>query len=345
MKWLFIAKLMMSPGIKRISVITALSLRAAWRIERLADLIALPAPVGRMSALVALLGHDSIAVDRAVERFCFDRNEAVAAVAVRRCLTQRIVGNEPFLRRLEHSPHLVIAREAKATLACRGAGLFFQRWLQLEPRDLLAAAHAVAAADRRAMMAGLARMVVDGKRAENLAAIGLIGRLRWSTALEHELIAQLASDDTHVASAAVTALGDVRSPHSVRAIRKVLRHNDARVRANAIESLMRLDRRAIECIASMVTTRDNRPRANAIRALLDVIHTKALPQLRTMLADPDPLHRISGVWVAKRARALGVADELQQLAKQDRFPEVRSRAEAAARFLAHRTGTMAGAAP
>ena len=188
-------------------------------------------------------------------------------------------------------------------------------------------------------------MVVDGDRAQKLAAIALLGRLRWSTALEHELIAQSASDDTHVASAAVTALRDVRSTHSVGAIRKALGHDDARVRANAIESLTRLDRRAIELVAPMVTTRDNRPRANAVRALLDVLHTKALPQLRTMLADPDPLHRISGVWVARRTRALGVADQLQQLAKQDRFPEVRSRADAAARFIAHRPGTLVGAPP
>ncbi len=328
-----------------VRLITALTLRETWRIERLTDLIALPSPLGRMSALVALLRHDSATVDRAVERFCFDRNEAVAAVAARRCLSQSHVGNETFLRRLEHSPHALVAREAKATLACRGAALFFQRWLDLQRSDLIAAAHAVAAADRRAMLAGLARMVVDGERAEKLAAIALLGRLRWSPALEHELIAQSANDDTHVASAAVTALGDVRSTHSVAAIRKALGYDDARVRANAIESLTRLDRRAIEFAASMVTTRDNRPRANAVRALLDVLHTKALPQLRTMLADADPLHRISGIWVARRTRALGVAGELQELAKQDRFPEVRSRAEAAARFIASRPRTLVGAAP
>ena len=327
-----------------VRLITALSLREPWRIERLTDLIALPSPLGRMSALVALLRHDSVTVDRAVERFCFDRNKAVAAVATRRSLTRSQVGNETFLRRLEHSPHAVVAREAQATLARRGAGRFFQRWLDLDRNDLLAAAHSVAAADRRAMLAGLTRMVVQGKRAEKLAAIGLLGRLRWSTTLQHELIAQLTSTDTHVASAAVTALRDVRSTHSVEAVRKALRHDDARVRANAIEALMRLDRGGIELIEPMVTTRDNRPRANAVRALLAVIHTKALPELKTMLADPDPLHRISGIWVAKRSRTLGVAGELKQLAKQDRIPEVRSRAEAAARFIAHRPGTMVGAA-
>ena len=328
-----------------VRLITALNLRATWRIERLTDLIALPSPLGRMSALVALLRHDSATVDRAVERFCFDRNEAVAAVAVRRCLSQSQVGNGTFLRRLEHSPHALVAREAKATLACRGAALFFHRWLDLPRSDLIAAAHAVVAADRRAMLAGLRRMVLQGKRVETLAAIGLLGRLRWSTTLEHELIEQSASADPHVASTAVTALGDVRSTHSVEAVRKALRHDDARVRANAIESLMRLDRRGTKFIEPIVTTRANRPRANAVGALLAVRHAQALPQLRSMLADPDPLHRISGIWVAKRARALGVAGQLQQLAKQDRFPQVRSRAEAAARFLAHRTRTLVGAAP
>ncbi|MCH8315828.1 MAG: hypothetical protein IIA64_07630 [Planctomycetes bacterium] len=328
-----------------VRLITALSLRATARIERLADLIALPSPAGRMSALVALLGHDSITVDRAVEQFCFDRDEAVAAVAVRRCVAQTDAGNENLVRRLERSPHAGIAREATAMLARRGAGRFFQRWLDLAHNDRLAAAHAVAANDRRAMLAGLTRMLVDGARGQKLGAIDLVRRLRWSAALQRELIVHTGGTDSHVASAAVVALRDVRSTPSVEAIRTALRHDDARVRANAIESLMRLDRRGIERIVPMVTTRQNRPRANAVRALLAVRSAKGLPQLRAMLADPDPLHRISGIWVAKRTRALGVAGELQQLAKQDRFVEVRSRADAAARFLAHRPRTLVGAAP
>lgn len=230
-------------------------------------------------------------------------------------------------------------------LAHRGAGRFFQRWLELAHNDRLAAAHAVAANDRRAMLAGLTRMLVDGARGQKLGAIDLISRLRWSAALQRELIVQSAGTDPHVASAAVVALREVASIPSVEAIRVALRHHDARVRANAIESLMRLDRRGIELILPMLSTRQNRPRANAVRALLAVRPAKGLPQLQAMLADPDPLHRISGVWAARRTRVVSVAHELQQLAQQDRFPQVRVRAGVAARFLTHGSGILVGAAP
>ncbi len=338
-------RLPLAAQVNLVRLIDALGLRATSRIERLADLIALPSPAGRMSALVALLGHDSITVDRAVEQFCFDRDEAVAAVAVRRCVAQTDAGNENLVGRLERSPHAGIAREATAMLAHRGAGRFFQRWLDLARNDRLAAAHAVAANDRRAMLAGLTRMLVDGARPQKIGAIDLVRRLRWSATLQRELIAQSAGTDPHVASAAVVALRDVASTPSVEAIRVALGHDDARVRANAIESLMRLDRRGIELILPMLSTRQNRPRANAVRALLAVRPAKGLPQLRAMLADPDPLHRISGVWAARRARAVPVAHKLQQLATQDRFPQVRVRAGVAARFLAHGSATLVGAAP
>ena len=68
-----------------------------------------------------------------------------------------------------------------------------------------------------------------------------------------------------------------------------------------------------------------------------------LPQLKAMLSDPDPLHRISCVWVAQRSRTMAIMSQLQKMTKRDQFPEIRSRAEVAMKFLLRSPAAITGA--
>jgi HEAT repeat protein len=106
------------------------------------------------------------------------------------------------------------------------------------------------------------------------------------------------------------------------------------VAANAVESASRLEPDlAIALIEPKTSSRHNRIRANAILGLLRQGAPDAAGQLHAMLSDPEPLQRVSAIWVATRSRAVDEIRTLRRLAGEDRVPELRTRAAAAARLL------------
>lgn len=318
-----------------VRLIGSLGVAASMRSRRLADLIALPCPLARQMAVIALLGHDSADAHRALDQFCFDRAEPVAYLASQSVFARAGGPGEAMLERLERSGHRAIAPRATAALAGRSVEAFLQRWLRLSRNDQLAAALALAETHQRAMVDAFVAVLRRGQREEKLAAIMLSRRLGLVARLEDELIVQAADLDSHVASAAVAALADGGSIRRLDTVRLALRHRYARVRANAVEALIRIEQPATDLIDAMTSCRENRPRANAVWGLLRAQPQAGARKLRAMLTDPDPLHRVSAVWVASRARATPVLNDLRRLAEQDRISEVRTRAAAAARLLAH----------
>jgi HEAT repeat protein len=318
-----------------VRLIRALPLPAATRRDHLADCIALPSPVARFRALEALLGDPSAATRDLAERFCFDRSRPVSVLASARAI-RTVDGLSPVvLSRLEQSPHRVVARRAEVLAARCSAKAFFDRWMSLARDDWWAASLTLLRTQREAFLARLANLLATGGRDEKLAAVTLARRLGVTSALEGELIGQVGSVDFRVASAAVAALGDGGSTQRAGAVRKALGHADLRVRANAVEALVRIDRRPGAHLDALAASRDNRLRANAVRGLLAGRATGGVKALRRMLTDDDPRHRVSAVWVARRARAKPVVDDLRRLADGDRFSEIRDRATAAARLLDH----------
>ena len=193
------------------------------------------------------------------------------------------------------------------------------------------------------MQEALSDKLMRGSRDERIVAIMLVVRLQMASALHKQLIVQTSSNDSHIAAAAVAALGEAPSIATIDSVRAALGHRDARVRANAIESSMRMDPASIGLIAPMVGVRENRPRANAVRALMRVKPSAGLSQLKAMLSDPDPLHRISGVWAAQRSGTLAIMSQLQKLSKRDRFTEIKSRADIAMKFLLRSPRAITGA--
>ena len=327
-----------------VRMIQNLDLRSNARISSLADLIALPSAAARITAVVALLAHESAAAENSITQFCFDRDKSVAVTAANRVLKKRHQTDETLLRRIERTIHQPLVRQATRMLACQSVTNFFSRWMLLSQNDRIASAHFIAAKNRRSLQEALSNKLMAGTRQERIVAIMLVVRLQMASALHKQLIVQASSSDSHIAAAAIAALGEAPTIATIASVRAALSHRDARVKANAIESSMRMDPGAIGLIAPMVGVRENRPRANAVRALMRTKPSAGLPQLKAMLSDPDPLHRISGVWAAQRSGTLAIMSQLQKLSKRDRFPEIRSRADVAMKFLLRSPRAITGAA-
>jgi HEAT repeat protein len=131
----------------------------------------------------------------------------------------------------------------------------------------------------------------------------------------------------------VTALARCISPHAVHAMRTALDHRDVRVRANALEALTLADRAAIDRLPDHLDSRDNRVRANAVRAVLRCRGRDGPKALCRMLDDADPRHRVSAIWVARKAREGRVAGDLRRIADHDPVAEVRRRARATVEWI------------
>jgi len=123
------------------------------------------------------------------------------------------------------------------------------------------------------------------------------------------------------------------SRHARHALRRALDHPDVRVQANALEAITRIDHVAIDRLGDRLDSRDNRLRANAVRAVLRRPGRDGTRALRTMLGDADPRHRVSAIWVARRAREGRVSEDLRRIADQDTVGEVRRRAAAAVEWI------------
>lgn len=326
-------KLQPEHQIHLVRMILNLSMRSPAKVNGLADLIALPNAAARMSAVVALLGHESENANQSITQFCFDRDKSVSMTASHRVLKRRHLTEESLLRRIERTVHKPLVRQATSLLARQSVTNFFSRWMLLSTIDRLAAAHVLASVSRRSLQEALSEKLMTSSRDERVVAIMLVVHLQMVSALSKQLIAQVSSNDSHIAAAAVAALGQAPTDITIATVRSALNHRDARVKANAIESSMRMDPDAIQLIAPMVGVRENRPRANAVRAIMRTKHSAGLPQLKAMLSDPSPLHRISGVWVAQRSGTLAIMNQLQKLSKNDRFTEIKSRADIAMKFL------------
>ncbi len=309
----------------------------AVRRERLAECAAMPSPTARLHALLGLLGDDSDQAMQVVEAMSTDPDEAVARLAAGRLLDARQPPRPELLRALEASAHPLIASRATVVAAGAGVDAYFERWLHLAVADRVAIAYRLLPTRRVSLVSGLRAALSRGARDEQLAAISLAGRLGVGGVLELALISRAAGGNARVASAAVGALAQAvhwgGSPHARRALRTALDHPDARVQANALEAVTRIDHAAIDRLGDRLDSRDNRLRANAVRAVLRRGRGDGSRALQTMLGDPDPRHRVSAIWVARRAREARVSGDLRRIADQDAVAEIRRRAAAAVEWI------------
>lgn len=146
--------------------------------------------------------------------------------------------------------------------------------------------------------------------------------------LATDAVLRLSRDaDPVVRSAAVSALGDIRTVASDAALRSALDDENHRVRANAVEALDRHAAAHTEPkVMEQLEDSDNRIRANAVKALLKVGVREAAESLCAMLADPDPAQRVSALWVVQELGLAPLVQRIRTLAEHDADSRVRERA-------------------
>ncbi|MFG0253090.1 MAG: HEAT repeat domain-containing protein, partial [Phycisphaerales bacterium JB038] len=325
---------------------TALRLQERIRAERLADGVAFHNPLARLLALQTLLNRDTEDADRAVVHFCFDPKTSLARLATRYLIRRnpaKLGDSLKALRQLRRSPHEPVRRLMVGTPA--GPETDFETAWDLvqkgRPLSALVMARAVLKRDRGAVLESLRRRIVNGSREHRLRAILLAQKLGVLTHAELELLACLTGEDSRIAASAVSALAEVESPASADALTACLDHHDSRVQANAVEAIDRrlpwqgaVDAlvRGVEPIKKLLGAEANRPRANALRTLLRAGCAEP-KQVAELLRDERPLHRVSGLWLVGKLGLSEVQEEIEAIAREEKLPPVRQRAEVVVRRL------------
>lgn len=314
------------------------------------------APATLESTLEPLLADSDPAVRLAAMRalpapmvgdYCFDADSRIARSATLRWVHEASssewgerAGTLGLLERSPHEEIRAIARAEHAPLDPWNAAFEGSR---LTTRRLLRA-------DRAGFIAELRRRLASADHAARHAALAIARVLSLESHLELELLALLSEQAeatpqlAALQASAVAALGRIQSPSAAGAIRLCLDHPIDRIRANAVEALLKQSLRA-EPLARTSAERHlsdphHRVRANAIRGLLASPrdHPEAAAALSAMLADDRPLHRLAGLWAAERLLT-GPADpnpagrrwnqlstRVADLARAEPEPPVRARA-------------------
>jgi len=332
-------------------LVQRLSLSGRTRVRHLDALRALPSPIARMRAVTALLGLTGAGATEAAHEYCVDTDRAVARLATREALS-RAQPDDGVLHRIERSGHPVLADRARRRLAGRSVAGFRAHRRALGGPARRAALLALLARDPGQLRDELHDEMKAAEPRRRIEAIMLARRAGLVATLEAELIERATDDDPATAATALAALAAGRSPEALAALVAGIEHDNPRAKANAVESLDRVARReggpsrgVVEIVGPIADSEHNRPRANAVRALLRQVRAllrhdpqQGREQLQAMLDDGNPLHRVSGIWVARHVPALEIAADLERLAGGDARAAVRQRARCALRVIDRRSG-------
>jgi HEAT repeat protein len=324
------------------ALIARLDVSAPTRVDRLASLCASPSSIVRLRALETLLALGDRRARPIIERCCLDDERAIAHLAAQH-LEQGADRDRSVIERIAESRHPAVALRARASLSRTSAAEFSNRVVHLSRNHRSAASLELSRSDPGGLVDALRcnLRVEDPRRC--IAAIMLARRRRLVPEVEGEILALAQRASPHLASAAIAALAEGASSDRLVVLREALDHRDHRVQANAIEALARsAENPDREAIRRFVRVRRNRPRANAVRATLTDHLPGALGELKEMLTDADPLHRVSAIWAVRAAEAREAAGTLARLAGEDEHPEIRTRARAALRFLSAHAAHAAG---
>ncbi|HRY30116.1 MAG TPA: HEAT repeat domain-containing protein, partial [Elusimicrobiota bacterium] len=112
------------------------------------------------------------------------------------------------------------------------------------------------------------------------------------------------SGDPRLRGYACTALGILRGPDAMEALKIALDDEDLAVRKSAVEGLARSADRAdvLDALKLLLGERDPQLRLAVLAALLRINAEEALPSLELSLADPDPWVRFKTIKLTAQVR-------------------------------------------
>jgi hypothetical protein len=334
--------------------------------------VALAPTLGDADALTRMLAAAAVPMADLVE-YCFDAEPAVARGAMIRwsAAGTRVPGRPTparayraeMLGKLRRSPHAAVRACAAQDLAS------VDPWRAEEPASRLAARRWLKE-DQSGFLAAVRERLGHGDAGLRAGAAMVVRKLELVPRFEFELARAAGLKEgagepgaLRVAATAVAALGDVRTEAARRAVRGGLDAPDDRVRANAVEAMVKqagvgggsegdlaqADSAVWETLVELKRDPAHRVRANALRGLLAAgtgaaFERAATDELARMLEDGRVAHRTAAVWLVERVLSGGgrarvgpvwadLARQIAERAEHDPDPGVRMRAVRCARVL------------
>jgi len=318
----------------------ALPLDHRTRAKRAASVFAVAKRIPRLRVMPRLLAIDDVRRRETIDCAVRDGDPIVARCAQRHAL-RHAPSDRSTLAATVASDHPVIVLRSLMRTACAHIDGFRAAFDHLGPVRRRIAARSLLRSYGDDLVAYLRSSLHHDDAGRVTTIIILIRDLDLVPTFEPLLREHVMSSSSRCAASAVQALRQSAAQESLEAIRAALLHDDARVRSNAVESLVAVTRRA-RCgmlgdvarswLEGLARDDHNRIRGNAVRALLRDDAPAAHRLVNAMLEDKRPLHRVSALWAA-RAAGSSFADVIAAIERDDAIPAIRARAGAVRAWL------------
>lgn len=344
------------PSLAQIKAMDSQARRGVLALARV-----LPIPAESIAEPVRALAHDA---DAAVRASALCAMPGAVAPHLTSDPDSRIAGLAGlYLGRAAPVARRDVGVRRRVTEASRSHMATHVMWIDVDPWDAdsersRTAARVLLARDRRAFERQIRGRVMGDDPRLGTSAIMVARRLAIAGMLELELLRIAASEPAscereRMIATAVAALGEIRTPAAMEALIACAAHPVDRIRANAVEAVLR-PASGLELSGRLIELKDDRHhrvRANVLRALLllpsraSAAALGAAADLANMLVDERPLHRLAGLWVVERAVMAGsrgralhqrwndLASRIADLARAEPEEPIRVRAARCGRLL------------
>ena len=261
-----------------------------------------------LKALGALEQFSEASIRQAYRRAVGSGHETVALAALHKLLSQKHSQLRRFLAKQLKSSHEQVKDLSRETLQAMIFNAYWKNFDALSrPQQFKAGQALFKINPQEAQQRWLEHttMANPNRRVLALRVARILDRVETS----RDTILKMTRDShANVRSCAIAALGQVNSD-SVSTVEPYLRDalydRDARVQANAVEALEKLDlKHNAKTLEPLMDSKDNRLRANTIKALLNWKVAAAKAAIQKMVSDPSLKHRRSGLWVLRQTQNL-----------------------------------------
>lgn len=305
------------------------------RLLHLSGFLADPDALTRLFAVQAL-GEEPAGrlVDETLTDFALDGSPDVSAGAA--CVlggaqsAARRKSVAGVFRTLTRSPHAMT--RALAWLAVREFDVFGAGGSEGDRKwEHAAAAARALRSDRRGFLEALrGALRADTASRERIAALHCVERLRLEREVGEELVAMVNDRDQRVVAKVARVLSGLDDERSRGAVAGLLRHDDPRVRAEAVRGVGLIGGERVRVFLNDPVAR---VRGNAAAALARAGAAGAESAVRGMLDDARAAHRLSGLWAAEVLGMTGLLASVSRLLETDEDVGVRTRAARCTRRL------------
>lgn len=279
----------------------------------------------RLDVLVGALSMADGGGDPLIHALLTDPDEDVQRFATRGIVYRKCANAQQLLLRQLNSEFESVRRLASRRLAMFTFEYYWDAFERLGELQQLAAGRALQKLDS-AFEDRLRARLAGGTPDLQIRAMRILRLLGVEAGCARQLMRLSQEGASKVRATAVRLLGRVHNSDAIETASEALTDVDARVQANAIESLEEQGcKPLVEKVGPMLGSVDNRIVANAAKALAASL-AEALPAIKRLLADRRVEYRLSGLWVMGQLHLPQLFSEIVRICRMDKNPRVRKRA-------------------